>query len=611
LRTRSFRREVLLGYGIATALTAVVLGWGLVNLYRLGQASDAILRENYRSILAAQQMRDAIQRQQAATTLMLVKSDRALVAQLSGAQEQFLSNLAKAEDNITVPGEREVLSELRREYNEYLFHFAAFVQLPRTDTEAGLVYYRENLEPRVGAIQRGCDRLLDLNQSTMVESSDRAGRVAHAAIWSMLAVGGGAIALGIVFSMVLSTRVSKPVRELAGATQRVAAGDYGVNVAGSSYEEFTDLARHFNAMVDKLRTFDELRLGEIVAEKKKTEAILQTIDDGIFVADSRRRILSMNPAAARVFGLIAAPTDRPHLREVVPHEGLLTDIEAALESGKTVSSAQQDRYLTIRFQEKDSHYEYSITPIQAAAGSPTGVVVVLRNVTRLRELDRLKSEFVMTASHELRTPLTSIEMSVHLLRERAADALDQSNRELLEVAYEEVVRLKNLVNELLDLTRIESGRIELVFVDVSPRRLLENAVEPFRVQAGGQSVELLLDVPADVSTIRCDPNKITWVITNLVGNALRYTPPGGHVWISAERAGKWVHVYVRDDGAGIPYDKQAAIFGKFVQVGDSGPVGGAGLGLAISKEIVRAHRGNIWVESEPGKGSLFTVALPL
>ncbi|MDY0170012.1 MAG: HAMP domain-containing sensor histidine kinase [Thermoguttaceae bacterium] len=238
------------------------------------------------------------------------------------------------------------------------------------------------------------------------------------------------------------------------------------------------------------------------------------------------------------------------------------------------------------------------------------MVVVLRDITRLWELDRLKSEFVMTASHELRTPLTSIEMSVSLLQERAGERLEPSEQELLHVAQEEIVRLKHLVNELLDLTKIESGKIEMQVTDISASALLESAAEPFRAQAAERETELLLELGDDVPNVRCDPNKITWVITNLVGNALRYTKPGGHVWLSAERAGHWVHLYVRDDGAGIPYEKQAAIFGKFVQVEESGAPGGAGLGLAIAKEIVRAHRGHIWVESEPGKGSLIIIALP-
>jgi NtrC-family two-component system sensor histidine kinase KinB len=609
LRTRSFRRQILFGSGVATGLTAIVLAWGLVNLVRLGQASDAILRENYRSILAAEKMRDAIQRQEAATVFLLVRRDPKLVEELSGTQQQFLLNLAKAKDNITISGEAGVLAELQREYNEYMFHFTEFLQLPRTDTDGGLAYYRENLQPHVSAIEQGCDRLSELNQTTMVAGSDRARRVARAAVWSMLIVGGGAIFVGIAFSFLLSTRISRPVRELVGATQRVAAGDYDVEVTGRSSDEFADLADHFNTMVAKLRAFNDLRISEIIAEKKKNEAIVQTIDDGILVVDTQQMVVTLNPAAVTALGLATAPTGQTDLREILPRGDLVANIEAALESGQAMASSEQDRYLTIRRGRTDYHYEYSIAPVRASAGRLVGVVVVLRNITRLRELDRLKNEFVMTASHELRTPLTSIEMSVNLLQERAESKLDLPERELLGVAREEVVRLKHLVNELLDLTKIESGKLEMQVAEIAPRVLLESAVEPFRAQAAEKGAELLLDVAGNLPDVRCDPNKITWVITNLVGNALRYAGSGGHVWVSAEKAGPWVHLYVRDDGPGIPYDKQAAVFGKFVQVAGSGPVGGAGLGLAISKEIVRAHRGHIWVESEPGKGSLFTVAL--
>lgn len=610
-KKRSFRRQILLGYGMATILTAIVLAWGLVNLLRLGQASDAILRENYRSILAAEKMRGAIQQQEAATVFLLVQTDRQLIERLSGRQQQFLLNLAKAKDNITIPGEAEVLAELEQEYNEYMFHFTKFAGLPRTDNDEALAYYQKDLQPHVEAIERGCDRLLELNQTTMVAGSNRAQRVAHTAVWSMLVVGCGAVLIGVVFSLVLSTRVTRPVRELVDATNRVASGNYDVVVTGRSSDEFADLADHFNAMVAKLRAFHELRVSEILDEKKKTEAILQTIDDGIFVVDGGRRVVSLNPAAVAALGLSPWPMGQPDLREIVPHEELRGEIEAALESPPAAEPDHEDRYVTIQHGDRESHYQYSITPVEASAGKRTGVVVVLRDVTRLRELDRLKSEFVMTASHELRTPLTSIQMSVNLLQERAGDKLEPSEQELLEVAQEEIVRLKHLIDELLDLTKIESGKIEMQLTETAPQLLLESAVEPFRAQAEERGVELLLEIGEGLPNIHCDPNKITWVITNLVGNALRYTGPGGHVWVSAEKAGRWVNLYVRDDGAGIPYDKQAAIFGKFVQLEESGPTGGAGLGLAISKEIVRAHRGHIWVESEPGKGSLFTVTLPV
>ena len=142
-----FRRQILFGYGVATALTALVLAWGLVDLLRLGKASDAILRENYRSILAAANMRDAIQRQEAATVFLLVKKDPQVVQRLSDAQQRFLLNLAEAKNNITLTGEKEVLGQINRDYREYMLHFTEFVQLPRTDTGAALAYYRENLQP--------------------------------------------------------------------------------------------------------------------------------------------------------------------------------------------------------------------------------------------------------------------------------------------------------------------------------------------------------------------------------------------------------------------------------------------------------------------------------
>lgn len=607
----SFRRQVLLGYGMATALTAVVLVWGLVNLLWLGQASNAILRENYRSILAAENMRSAVQRQETATVFLLLQTDLAIIEELSDQQQQFLLNLARAKDNITIPGEAEVLGQLEGDYNQYMFHFTRFVELPRTDTDEALGYYRKYLQPKVSAIERGCDRLMELNQEAMVAGSNWAQRIARTAVWSMLFVGCGAIVVGVLFSLILSTRISRPVRELVDATKRVAEGDYNVVVTRRFSDEFADLASYFNAMVAKLRVFHELRVAEILAEKKKNETILQTIDDGIVVVDDQRKVIALNAAAVNALGLTSAPLGQPDLREIVVDEGFCRAIETGLLAESPGTDEHGEQYVTLRRGGKERRYEYSITTVPAAGEKRVGVVVVLRDITRLWELDRMKSEFVMTASHELRTPLTSIEMSVGLLQERTGDRLEASEQELLRVAQEEVVRLKHLVNELLDLTKIESGKIEMQVTDVSARALLENAVEPFRAQAGERETELLLELGDDAPTVHCDPNKITWVLTNLVGNALRYTKPGGHVWLSAERAGHWIHLYVRDDGAGIPYAKQAAIFGKFVQVEESGEPGGAGLGLAIAKEIVRAHRGHIWVESEPGKGSLFIIALPV
>ncbi|MDY0170011.1 MAG: HAMP domain-containing protein [Thermoguttaceae bacterium] len=292
-----------------------------MNLLRLGQASDAILREDYRSIQAVENMRSAIQRQEAATMMLLVETDRSLIEKLSGTQQQFLLNLAQAKDNVTVSGESEILGQLELDFNEAMFHFTQFVGLPRTDTAEALGYYREHMRPGVAAIERGCDRLLELNQTAMMAGSHRAQRVAHAAVWSMLLVGCGAIVIGVLFSLVLSTRISQPVRELVDATKQVAEGNYNVVVTRQLSDEFADLANYFNAMVAKLRVFHELRVSEILAEKKKTETILQTIDDGICVVDGEGRVVGLNPAAVAALGLEAAPWASPTCAKSSPTNG--------------------------------------------------------------------------------------------------------------------------------------------------------------------------------------------------------------------------------------------------------------------------------------------------
>jgi NtrC-family two-component system sensor histidine kinase KinB len=225
-------------------------------------------------------------------------------------------------------------------------------------------------------------------------------------------------------------------------------------------------------------------------------------------------------------------------------------------------------------------------------------------------VEQLKSDFVMAASHELRTPLTSLEMSIDLLLEHVAEELAASDRELLQAAHEEVHRMKALVNDLLDLSKIEAGRIELEFASVPAHALLDHIQAVFKGQLDQKQVELTVTLPEDLPNIRVDVNKITWVLTNLLSNALRYVSERGHIHIMAKKVGEQVHLSVRDDGPGIPPAYQTKIFQKFVQVKGQ-EAGGTGLGLAICKEIVRAHGGTIWVESILGQGSTFTFTVPV
>jgi len=286
-------------------------------------------------------------------------------------------------------------------------------------------------------------------------------------------------------------------------------------------------------------------------------------------------------------------------------------IKQSMESGKPPNIEEKQNVFTIEKEETRCHYQFSITPVHGKKGLLIGVVLVLRDVTRLTELDRLKSEFVMTASHELRTPLTSIALGIDLLMEGGRRKLDEKEQKLLSAAHEDINRLKILVNNLLDLSKIEAGKMEMEFTHFPVGLIFEKVVSVFKTQAEEKGVNLSYHSPEQISKVKGDLDKIIWVLTNLISNALHYTSKGGHIYLSAEPFLSYIQISVRDDGPGIPFEYQSKVFDKFVQIKSGQVLGGSGLGLAISKEIVRAHGGTIWVDSSPGKGSTFTFTLSI
>lgn len=607
--TWNLRRKILAGYVIVMVLAGVVLGMALLNILRLGEASNAILQENYRSILAAEEMLGALERQENASLQLVLGADPATLAQFSEAEQRFLVWLARAKDNITIDGEPEILARIERGYSDYLYQLTHLRQIASEDHAQGLKLYDDELAPKAAAVRTACKQLHELNRRTMEASSLRASQVARSAVASTTFVAVAVLVAGIAFSMWLAGLIVRPIAHLTEATEKVAAGDYNVAISAESTDEVGRLAEKFNVMVGQLRSYHELNLQRAAGERRKADAILKTIDDGVLVVDNHRKVASLNPAALKALGVPDGRVEGSDFAAMIRDERLAALIDEALRSGRPPIPDDQRDFITVTMpDDRRLHYEYALTPIAGPDESSLGVIVLFRNVTKLKELDRLKTEFVMTASHELRTPLTSISMSIELLRERLGKSAAEADRQLLDVAHEELVRLRKLVEELLNLSKIESGKIEMEFAEVSLPALLQAAVVPFQSQAQRQGLELSVDVEQGVPSVKADVNKLALVVTNLVGNALRYAR--SHIWVSAEPAGSWANIYVRDDGPGIPHELQSRIFDKFVQVGDRERAGGAGLGLAMSKDIVRAHGGYIWAESELGRGSLFIVTLP-
>ena len=608
---KTLRTKILLGYSITLILTLVVIGWALKNIVDLGDATDSILRENYRSILAAENMIDAIERQDSGLLLMLlgyVEENQALFDEQS---VNFLIWFGRAKDNVTISGEQEIVDSIDRLYKNYLQTSSELkIRVASEDTSAKQFYHDAVLASFM-AVRNECANLRETNQNTMFNASVVAGKVAKRAIWSMVIIGAIVIIVGIGFSVLLSKIIVKPLRQMNEATKKIASGDYDVNIRTRNRDEVGNLAEGFNIMARELKKYSDMNVEQLLAEKQKSEAVIKNIDDGVILIDSNSIVTAMNPAAADALDVSINRVVGTHALEVIKNEKLYEIIKRTIETGTAPEIDEDNRIVTLGEEDKRKTFQFLITPITTKRNALVGVVFQLRDITHFKELDRLKSEFIMTASHELKTPLTSMEMSIGLLKENAADNLNDNQKELLDAADEDVRRLKSLVKDLLDLSRIESGKIEMEFDRVDIGIVLEKAVAALKSTTDDKGVQLESNIQENMPPVNADPTKITWVLTNLISNALRYTEDGGFIKLDAADVGPQVQINVRDNGKGIPYEYQSRIFDKFVQVKDDTTAGGSGLGLAICKEIVRAHGGTIWVDSTPGEGSTFSFTLPI
>jgi NtrC-family two-component system sensor histidine kinase KinB len=603
----SLRRKLLLGYGATLLVSVLLVIWAILSLNELGQASSAILSENYRSIAATSTMTAAIARQESVLALMSSGHEpEGVERRFHEGEARFLQALGRARDNITIEGEDAILNTIQARYTEFL---SVASRRMRADDVEARGSRGDTVTVAVDEVWHACDRLRELNERTMYQASGAAALLARRAIWTMAGAGAGLVCLGLVIALILSRRAVMPLQRLLEATATVAGGNYQIQVPVTTGDEIGALTREFNRMVSQLATYDDRNIQRLVSEQQKSDAILRSLDDGVVVLDETNVVSAINLAASRLLGVSPGDAVGKHFLEV--HRGeRLFELVKRVPDGKTPRAPSED-VVPLDGTDGDARYcSVSVTTIAPTRGGEPGKVLLLRDVTRFEQLDRLKSDFVSTASHELRGPLTSVAMSVSLLRESAGPRLDPKEQNLVAAAEEDLARLRALVNDLLDLSRIESGRVELSFVPMSPTAIIERIVEIFEPQAREAGIEMRSTFPAELPEVRVDATKITWVLSNLVSNALRYTRDGGFIAIAAAPAGRHVHVSVEDSGVGIPPEVQGRVFDKFVRVGPDKAEGGTGLGLAICKEIVRAHGGTIWVESEPGKGSTFTFTIP-
>lgn len=342
---------------------------------------------------------------------------------------------------------------------------------------------------------------------------------------------------------------------------------------------------------------------------EEATAILNFLPDPLFLIDRDQKVLWCNRQAKDTFG-----STTESFLPLVKVTGIRKIEQLAgqvLESRLPLEFSYEDA--TVKIKRQEQHYFFRIAIIPICYKHLQGAVALFTDVTRFQEMEKIKSDFVSIVSHEFRTPLTTIIVGVEMLLEGMLGNLTPRGKEILEAIQSDCQRLTRLVENLMELSRVESGMILIEAEPVDVANLVQEAVRPLKIQARDKEVELIIDLPLEVPLIEADFNKSVWVLTNLIGNALRYTEAGGSITIKVREHGSRLFFSVRDTGCGIPKSYQEKIFSKYVQVQgqEKGKRGGAGLGLAIAKDIVTALGGEIWVESEEGKGSTFTFTLPV
>ncbi|MGB4617496.1 MAG: PAS domain-containing sensor histidine kinase [Dethiobacteria bacterium] len=339
------------------------------------------------------------------------------------------------------------------------------------------------------------------------------------------------------------------------------------------------------------------------------ETIAKSLPDPLFVTDCSQKVIWFSDKAREIFG---PETEKGRsLHEITGLDKLQQLLEEVLSRGEPLECSYEGATIKVKHLEKKYFFKVAINPI-FYEGKLRGALVQLTDVTRFYEMEKIKSDFVSIVSHEFRTPLTTILMGTEMLRKGLLGEITPRGKEILEAIDQDCSRLTRLVDNLLELSRIESGTIYLEQEAIDVAGLVQEAVRPLSLQAEKKGVRLVVDLPDHLPTIYGDFNKVVWILTNLVGNALRYTEAGGSITVKVRHRGNRLFFSVQDTGCGIPRQYQDKLFRKYVQVRSKDrAAGGAGLGLAICKEIVVAHGGEIWVESEEGNGSTFTFTMPL
>lgn len=570
----NLRNRLTLGIGVLFILILLLGLQSVRSVRQLSVASKDILADNYNSVHYVEEMLRSLDR----------------LSQDSTSHDVLINSLALQQQNITEVNEKEVTSALTQKIDAL------------TDSVS---------ITQIQAIREDLYRVMELNMNSIrSKSSDMESSAEDAVQWlTILSV--LCILLAAIFLIRFPAIILRPIDKLKQGITQIANYNYEERLDFGDNKEFRAVAMSFNDMACKLSEYRRSSLDRLMTEKKRIEAIVNSLHEPIIGLDPERKILFMNNEAFSILNLKRDNIIGRNAAEIALNNDLLRRLI------REVYAENDDDHgpLKIYADNKESYFQMDniplyFNPIGETQQQFVGNLIILNNVTKYKELDSAKTNFIATVSHEMKTPISSILMSVQLLGDSRLGSLNDEQTQLLGSIRESSNRLLNITGELLNLTQVESGKLTLKPKIVKPIELIEYAIKATQVLAERFHCFVEVEYPEKISKLFVDNEKIAWVITNLLSNAIHHSPENSRIIVGAAQHDKQVDIYVQDFGHGIDPRYHKSIFDRYFRVPGT-KVQGSGLGLAISKDFVEAHGGTISIESEIGKGCRFTVLLPV
>lgn len=530
------------------------------------------------------------------------------------AKQNFEKYLALETNTITEVGEGAIVNALHIDYGDYLNLYESL----KTSKKNNLNDINE-FNQCYKVVRSRIEDIFNLNMNSIIKKNESLQKTANEVTFYMIIVALISITVSSVFLFSFPAKILKPIKDLTKSIKYISEKNYDQKLAIIANDELGELSLAFNFMVEKLKLYDAKHIDTLLFEQKRMEAVVQSFEDGILFIDEDKKVVLVNNTTLQITGLKEQDLVSKFIYEITIKNDLLNEIY------KTITDQQQSYDIDtkpLRVVQNEKEYFYNIKTKEIVTFSELakkemyiGSLIILKNVTKYKEIDVAKTNLLATVSHELKTPLSSINLSIKLLEDSRIGELNPKQNELLLTLKQQSLRLSRVINEILEFSEFDTGNIKLKFAYTKPDLVIDIAITALSMQLSEKNIILDTEIEEDLPAINIDLEKLVFVLINILNNAIRFSKQNDLIIIKLQKtknmlAETEIEFSVIDKGPGISEENQPKLFQKFSQVGNKNKHGW-GLGLAISKEFVQAQGGRIWVKSEIGKGCTFSFAIPI